>query len=298
MLTFSYFLLHILLTAAQSLWDLLPYVVAGTALGEALRFTRYADLLAARTRKNPVLSIFSAVVIGAVSPLCTYGTIPVVLQMGRSGMPVYVMLSFLVSSSMTNPQLFIMTWGGIGLDFAIMRTVMALLFGMLVGVIAYFVPDQWMLKGQILEQQTDEGAGSNCNPKTFSWGLYFRNILKSLEYIGLYIVIGVMIGSAIEVLIPGKVAQYMFQSGTLQSVLVASLVSIPTFVCGGGAVPLIASLMESGMSKGAAAAYFNVGSATRIQSILSLAALFKPLCLIFYVLLLIVFSLAAGIVVQ
>lgn len=297
MITFTYYALNILLNAAQSLWDILPYVLAGVIVSELLRFTRWIELVSKWAGKNHVISILSAVVIGAVSPLCTYGTIPVVLQLFRAGMPIYPLLSFLVSSSMMNPQLFIMTWGGIGLNFAVMRTIVAMIFAALVGVIACFIPVKWMIKDRI--PNNNSGSSEvNCLHKHFSWGRYMRNIIGSLEYIGLYIVFGVILGSAVEALIPGRVTQYLFSAGTLESILVASLVSIPAYVCGGGAVPLIGSLIESGMSKGAAAAYFNVGSATRIQALMALSAIFKPICLVIYVLMLVAFSLAAGVIVH
>ena len=76
--------------------------------------------------------------------------------------------------------------------------------------------------------------------------------------------------------------------------LVMAVLSIPLYTCGGGAIPAVGSLISGGMSKGAALAFLNVGSATRITTLSALAAIVRPLFIVVYVIILITFSVIMG----
>ena len=100
--------------AGHTLWQLVPYVVSGVILGEILKFTSWTKLIYRGISKSPLFSVVVAAIVGMVSPLCTYGTIPVVLQLFRVGIHISPLATFLATSSLMNPQLFIITWGGLG----------------------------------------------------------------------------------------------------------------------------------------------------------------------------------------
>ena len=285
-----YYFIIIFVSAADNLWSMLPYILAGTIIGETLRFVKWKDLIVKGMISNPVLSVFIAVLLGIISPLCTYGTVPVVLELYRSGLPIAPIVAFLVSSSMINPQLFIMTWGGISLEFALARLAMVAVFGVFVGLISNSIPEAWIVNKKVAFNRKAYNEGICSTKPLFSLKLYLKNIVKSLEFVGYYIVIGVILGSIVETLIPGHVIQYFYGTEGWKSILLVSIISIPVYVCGGGAIPFINSLIESGMGKGTAAAFFNVGSVTRIPVLMALVAVIRPVFIVSYILLLIVFS--------
>ena len=86
-------------------------------------------------------------------------------------------------------------------------------------------------------------------------------------------------------------------TATPLGILAAALIGIPVYACGGGTIPLIASLMGQGMSLGSALAFLTVGPATRITSLAAIATIFRKRFLAVYVLVLLVFSVAAGMLV-
>ncbi|MFZ5987944.1 MAG: permease [Bacillota bacterium] len=293
--TFLYYFIYIALNASETLWDLVPYVLLGTIIGEGLRYTDWTVHIVKGINRTPLLSVLFAIILGLVSPLCTYGTIPIVLQLYRAGTPVPPLVVFLISSSMMNPQLFIMTWGGIGLEFALVRVMMIVLFAAIIGIVSHLIPVSWIINKRILSRP-EYDIYTHCSKPAFSWTDYISHILKSFEFVGFYIVIGVILGAMVEILVPGHLTQYFYKAGNVQSILLVSIISIPIYVCGGGAVPFVRSLIENGMSKGAAAAFFNVGSLTRLQTIMALAVVLRPLCLVLYIFILIAYSLIVGII--
>jgi uncharacterized membrane protein YraQ (UPF0718 family) len=77
-------------------------------------------------------------------------------------------------------------------------------------------------------------------------------------------------------------------------ILLAAAAGIPIYACGGGTIPMIASLMSKGLSRGSALAFLTVGPATRITSLAAIGTIFRKRFLLLYVLVLLVFSVAAG----
>lgn len=293
--TIIYYMLRILLNGAYAFLELLPYVIGGIMVGEALRYIRWTEVMVKAVNSSPRGAILYAALLGILSPLCTYGTVPVVLQLYRSGMTIIPLTVFLMASSMMNPQLFILTLGNIGFEFALVRVASIVVLSVIVGVIFSFIPESWLINKKVLKKGSGEEQ-KEYSLNSFSWGKYIRSIFKSFEFIGFYLIIGVMLGAAVEVLMPAKAANLLFNIGTVQAILLVSIISIPTYVCGGGMIPFIHSLMESGMSRGAAIAFFNVGSATRIPIIIALATILSPLCLVLLYLILMIFSVAVGLI--
>lgn len=286
----------ILQRSAQTLWEFFPYVLLGAVISEFLKFTSWTRLIYRCVSKSPVLSVITADILGILSPLCTYGTIPVLLQLFRAGVHISPLIAFLAASSMMTPQLFIITWGGIGLEMAIVRTVCVFIFSMAIGLIVKFLPQHRVVKANVLSSRHSEQEILNAAAKVFSWKTFFKNIAENLQFVGFYMVIGVIIGAGVEVLIPANWIGSLFRPGSWLSVLSAAAIGIPLYACGGGVIPLVQAFMAQGMSRGSALAFFLVGPATRINALFALAAVLRPLFIIAYVVLLVLFSLIAGVI--
>src|SRR5208337_2697925 len=93
----------------------------GVLAGELLKYAPLMRLVGRASRLSVGASVFLAAVLGMVSPLCTYGTVPVVLQLFLTGVPLAPLVTFLSTSSHMNPQLFMLTWGGISPTMALAR---------------------------------------------------------------------------------------------------------------------------------------------------------------------------------
>ena len=279
-------------TSGRALLALLPYVIVGVAVGELLKRAPWTSLLHHRLIRNPALTIPMATLLGMVSPLCTYGTVPVVLQGVRKGFPLAPLTTFLAVSSLMNPQLFLITWGGISPEMAMARAGSVLVFGLLLGFLLHRLPARWILNTKLNTNDAFDGKNQGSSPiasETFA-----ANFWKSLQFVGFYIVVGILLGSFIEVFIPASWILSVLGTDSFRSVLFASLLGVPLYACGGGTVPLVRSLMQSGMSQGAAIAFFLVGPATRITPLMALAAVVRPRVLAVYIVLLIAYALLAG----
>jgi uncharacterized protein len=292
------FLLLLHLSALQLL-GLAPYIVGGTLLGEALKLRSWTSLAYRHLSKPSLAAVALASVLGMASPLCTYGTVPVVLMLFRAGIPVSPLATFLAASSMMNPQLFLMTLGGLGPGMALARCLSILAFGLLLGLLLYLVPERWIVNaGARGSRDAEAGTGGAAilsrAGKPFEAKAFVLSFLDSLSYVGAYVLLGVLIGSALDVFVPKGALASIFKGGGFFRLLASSLAGIPLYACGGGVIPVVAGLLAEGMPKGSALAFLFVGPATRVTPLLALATVLKSRAVFGYVILVIAFSLLIG----
>jgi hypothetical protein len=255
-----------------------------------MRLTPAARWLERICRQRPIVSVLAASLLGVASPLCTYGTVPLVLELVRGGTAVAPLATFLATSSLMNPQLFIMTWGGLGPTLTFIRLFAILVLGLLVGGALQVVPRRWTVQ-PVLDRRGDEEHPTKRVP---TLGRYLARSWHTFEFVGFYVLIGVLAGAIVEVVIPGRWIFSLFGAGGWWQLLLASLLGVPLHACGGGTIPLVQSLLEQGMSPGAAVAFLIAGPATRVAPLMALATILRPRLVATYVVVLIVYATLAG----
>ena len=285
-------LVSILKVATATGWQLLPYLVLGVLASEALRYTPVSPVLERGCRHHPAVAVPAAAVLGMVSPLCTYGTVPLVLQLLRAGVPIAPLATFLSASSLMNPQLFLLTWGGLGPKMALARVLSVLAFGLVLGAITQVLPGRFTVHTSVREEHNHPVKE---RPR-FSWKGFARGYRKTFQFVGFYLLLGVVLGALIEVLVPGRWIVAIFGTGGWYQLLLAALLGVPLSACGGGVIPLVRGLMEQGMAAGAVLAFLIAGPATRIPPLMALATIVRPLFIAGYVILLIAYSVVSGLV--
>lgn len=305
-------ILLILEKSGRAILNLWPYVVGGVLLGEVLRYTSWTKVIDRACRRSLPVAVTVAALLGMASPLCTYGTVPLVLRLLAAGVHPAPLVTFLCASSLFNPQIFIITWGGIDLEMALVRTGVTFLISLCFGFLLLFIPKRFVLRASVAAEprggtkatsveaevpataEAPATAGGSLEKRRPSFPEFLKGFWQNFEYVGFYLLLGILLGSLVEVVVPASWFSYIFNRSRWFSVLAAAGLGVPLYACGGGVIPFIRSLLEQGMSKGAALTFFLVGPATRITPLMALAAVLRPLFLFLYVIVLIVLAVAAG----
>jgi len=231
-------------------------------------------------RANVVL----AALVGAASPLCTYGTVPVLVQLLRHGVSPAPLLTFLVASSLMNPQLFVFMLGGLGLEMALAQLLSVVILSLTVGTIAgHWKPLTLLNQRTLVANPASNECEAAVTDGTFSWKRFLSQVVNLTESVGLYFVIGIIIAAAIEIFVPSDWVVKLLGEEHWYSVLVAGSLGVPFYACGGGAIPWIRVLLDEGMSRGAALAFFLAGPATRVTALSALATVLSRRALVLYV---------------
>jgi len=297
-----YTVLSISVNMFRRLWYLLALgIVVGSLISAYMPRRRLSSL----ARESSFKGILIASGLGAVSPLGSYAVIPIFTAMLAAGLPKAPMMTFLVSSPLIDPVIFILTWTVINPSMAFARLASAILLGISCGVAV----DYLTKKGFILEEALQ---AIPANPKQKE-GLEFSTfqkedvghenrlgealalMWKTARYPGCYFLIAIVLAALVATYVPREaIVRYMGAGHT--SVFIAAAMGIPLYMCGGGAIPLVDQFLRMGMDNGAALTFLLVGPATRIAPMVTVFSLVRKKIFLVYFLVVLLGGMSLGFV--
>lgn len=237
---------------------LLGFLVAGImhAFVPGRFYTRY---LSGRN----FASVIYAAMFGIPLPLCSCGVIPTAMSLRREGASRGAVVSFLIATPQTGVDSILATYSLMGLPFALVRPIAALVTAVLGGTLVNLGDDETVISLATDHQDTH-------TQKTFA-----GKIAEALRYafvdmmadIGKWLVIGLIIAGLITVFVPESLFS-AFQDNTLMSMLLVLCISIPMYLCATGSIPIAVALMMKGLTPGAALVLLMAGPASNAASIL------------------------------
>jgi uncharacterized membrane protein YraQ (UPF0718 family) len=271
-------LILVAIGAWQQVLRMAPYAAGGIVLGALLgQFGLVPRWRGVRASGGP-LRVLGAACLGAASPLPTYGTLPALLQLLQQGTSPGPVVAFAVASSTLNPQVWALTLGGLGPRLALAQLAGAMLISVGAGLAAARVSPSRFLR--------DPALPSDALPETpkghFSWSRLSQDLLRLAGWIGFHFVAGVVVAAAIQVLVPAPWVAALLGREQWAGALLAGLLGVPFYTCGGAAVPILDRLLAAGMHPAAAVAYLLSGPATRITVLAVMGTLLKRRALVAY----------------
>ena len=112
---------EILILLKGSFLHLLPYMLITIPIAVAVNMSGASKHIGKAMKAKPVTAIFLAMVIGAFSPLCSCGVIPVVWSLLVGGVPLAPVMVFWLASPSMDPEIFFLSASMIGWELAIWR---------------------------------------------------------------------------------------------------------------------------------------------------------------------------------
>jgi len=252
-----YFMLQVRLIA--------PYWALGMALGSAvsvfLKDRIHSLFVRIEGRVSWAWGLAPASLLGIVSPLCMYGTIPLAASFSQSGMGDDVLAAFMMASVLLNPQLLAYS-AALGSGAVIIRFVSCFICGIAAGLLVHvFYKDRPFFDFAGFEAEQSRDTDPNLLVR------YLKNLWRNLKATGLWFLIGIVITALYQRYVPAGAVASLFGKHNGFGFLTAAALGVPLYVCGGGTIPLIAEWLDNGMSLGAAAAFMISGPATKITNL-------------------------------
>ncbi|NKB72451.1 MAG: hypothetical protein GKR89_35695 [Candidatus Latescibacteria bacterium] len=274
-----------------SFWDLFTqlwyFVLFGAFISTLVWLYLPKAWIRQRLQRHTRASVLVAILLGLLSPLCTFAAIPIVGSLIALGVPAVPLVAFMVTSPLMNPALFIYTTGIIGPEMALARVLTACS----VGLVAAYATHLGLRRGLLrfdapalervprpLYAATVEGT------RTGPVGLKMagRRFLGDLSFIGRFFALGIAIAALAQNLLSEDMVLTLLGPGSLWAVPMAVALGIPLYACGGGSLPVVDTMMQIGMGSGAALAFFIAGPATKFSTLTMLGAVFGRRLLLFY----------------
>jgi uncharacterized membrane protein YraQ (UPF0718 family) len=262
------------------------FLVVGIVLTALISLFWRKNEIASFLQRSPRGSIVTATLVGIVSPMPTYVAIPLIAALFRVGVPPAPLFAFLVSSPLMNPILFSLTAGAFGYEMAVMRTLSAIALGITAGVVTQLLVSRKHLSrilcngGTIVETQHWRDS---IKRTLRSCAVEFSNQLyRNTKFISKYFFLGIIIAAAVKVLIPASWIISTLGNQRSVSVLAAVAAGVPLYACGGGTIPVMQTLQQLGMDKGAILAFFISGPATKLSTLVALKAAVRKEAFLLY----------------
>ncbi|MBO4846476.1 MAG: permease [Lachnospiraceae bacterium] len=289
---FIYFWYYFTLQFSQ----IFGYWVAGMLIGSAVSVF-FKDKIHGMMRNmkddgSSIVGIVFASVLGVISPLCMYGTIPIAASFSKGGIKDEWLASFMMSSILLNPQLIIYS-AALGIKVLCVRIVTCFICGIVAGLIIRFA---FKKRSFFTFKSFEEPKNKDTDPNMVF--RFLKNLYRNLKATGLYFLLGIILSALFQRYIPQEAITRVFGGNEAWGVLMASTIGVPLYVCGGGTIPIIKNWLANGMSLGSAAAFMITGPATKITNLGALKVVLGAKHFAMYWGFVILFSCVTGIIIN
>ena len=245
-----------------------------------------------KDKKMGIWGVIPASLLGTLSPLCMYGTIPIAASFSRQGMRDDWLAAFMMSSILLNPQLMLYSTALGGQALAV-RLVTCIFCGILAGLLVHFL---WGKKEFFRFDGFAPGPGRDTDPDLFL--RFFENLGRNVRATGPYFLIGVLLSALFQRYVPADAFASLFGENEGFGLLLAATIGVPLYACGGGTIPLLQQWLASGMSMGAAASFMITGPATKITNLGALKIVLGFRHFFLYLVYVMLFSMVSGFIVN
>ena len=279
--------------------QLLNYYLIGILIGSFISVfakNKIHNIMSQTNEKKwGLFGILPSCILGVISPLCMYGTIPIAQSFAKKGMREDYIASFCMASILLNPQLIIYSMS-LGNRVVLIRIISCMLCGIVAGLFVYFFY-QRKNKNFFDFSKFDEPLKNNDVDNNL-FIRYLKNVLRNIKATELYFLFGILLSSLFQLHIKEEMLIKLFGGDKAFGVLMAATIGVPLYVCGGGTIPLLRTWLSDGMSLGAATSFMITGPATKITNLGALKICLGIKNFIIYIIYTILFSIASGIIVN
>lgn len=286
---------------------LLPFFVFAIVFAAFAKASGADRLIARAFSGNITVAIVAGSLAGAFSPFCSCGVIPLIASMLASGVPLAPVMAFCLASPVMDPEMFVLTAAGISLNFAVAKTATAVGMGLLAGFAVLGLQRMGYIRQPLKKPGSrgcDQPSFDPHSPVDISWRFWreskrrvtFKDqIRENGWFLGKWLVFAFFIESLMIAYLPAAFVENMVGAESPWTIPVAAIIGIPAYMNGYAAIPLIAGLMELGMTPAAALSFATAGAVSSIPAALAVYALVKRSVFLVYIALGLVGSMTAGV---
>jgi len=280
-----------LLFTRDALLHIAPWIAVSVTLAAYAQASRADQWVASALGDKPRGMVLVAALVGAASPFCSCGVVPIIAGMLRAGVPMAPIMAFWISSPLMDPTMFVLTAASLGLEFAIVKTIAAVAMGWFAGAITHGMVQRGLLT-DLLRDAPPKTCSSS--PRTLhltvQWKVWQSNTARSdfaksvasnAWFLGRWMVIAFLLESLMVAYLPGeKVTAWLGQG--VAAIPLAVAIGIPSYLNGFAALPLVSGLISLGMHPAAALAFLVAGGVTSVPAMAAVWGLVKPRGFVLY----------------
>lgn len=269
--------------AIESFAGTLPYIAFAVLLIAWLKAAGAETLIGQAFKGREHQAIILAALFGGLAPFCSCEVIPFIAGLLAVGAPLSAIMAFWLSSPLIDPPTLLITASALGWPFAVGKAVAAVSLGLFGG---YAV--KAMIAGGVFANPVRErsAGGCGCRPSSFKgkplwqfWqeeprrGLFRTELFENALFLVKWLVLAYVLEALLITYVPASMIAGLVGGEGIVPIAIAALVGMPAYLNGYVAPPLLAGLMEQGMSAGAAMAFMMAGAVSCISAMVAVWSL-------------------------
>ena len=294
---------------AGALAGISPFLVLAVAIAAFASASGSDRLIARAFSGSPGRTVVLASVVGALSPFCSCGVIPLIAAMLRAGVPLAPVMAFWLASPLMDPEMFVLTAAGVGLGFAGAKTVAAVGMGLAGGIAVLALERAGGLRDPLADAARP-GCGAGFDPRapvSVRWRFwedadrrerFVRDSLGTGGFLLKWLTVAFLAESLMMAYVPAESVAAVLGGDSAFAIPLAAVVGVPAYMNGYAAIPLISGLLEMGMSSGAALAFATAGAVSCIPAAIAVWALVRRTVFVLYLALGLGGAMLAGVLYQ
>ena len=266
-----------------------PFILASVMIAAYVKATGADKLIARALSGRQEAAVLTAAVFGALSPFCSCGVVPLIAALLAAGVPLAPVMAFWRASPTIDPEMLVLTWGVLGGEMAIAKTLAAIGIGLLGGATVMVIQRFGGLQ-DVLRPGISGGCGtSSCGapkidtskPVWAFWNEGPRRVAYANEMgtMGWFLMKWLSLAFLLEAMMVTWVPMEQVAGGLSEmgswAIPASAAVGVPAYLNGYAAIPLVRGLMDIGLEPGAALAFMVAGGVTSIPAAMAVKALVK-----------------------
>jgi hypothetical protein len=228
-----------------------------------------------------------AALLGTVTPFCSCSSIPIFIGFTKSGLPVGVTFSFLISSPLVDLASVLLLASIFGWKIALAYVIVGLIIAVIGGsLISVFHMERYIEKFVLADDIPTASAADNQAEKLTAKDRIkysFDQVGQIIRKVWLYILIGVAIGAIVHGFIPQTVIEAVLGANNHFSVILATLVGVPIYADIFGTLPIAEALLGKGVGIGTVLAFMMAVTALSLPSLVMIKRVVKMKLLVTFV---------------
>ena len=295
--------------AAAALLSVAPFLAASVLIAAGAGASGADNLIARAFTGAPAVMIVAAALMGALSPFCSCGVIPLIAALLAMGVPLSAVMAFWLASPVMDPSMFVLTAGVLGWEFAVGKTLAAIFLGLMGGTVVHLLARGGWLTDPLREGIGNGGCGGARvrNPAPVVWRFWVEaprraKFLSESRSITLFLLKWLTLAFVLESLmvayVPASSVVGVLGGEGIRPIVTATLVGVPAYLNGYAALPLVGGLVGQGMAPGAGMAFMVAGGVTSIPAAIAVWALVRPPVFALYLALSLTGAFASGLAFQ
>jgi uncharacterized membrane protein YraQ (UPF0718 family) len=287
---------------ADSAAGIAPFLVASVLAAAWLRVAGADRLIGLAFAASPRKAIVLASLLGALSPFCSCGVIPVIAALLVGGVPLAPVMAFWVSSPVMAPDMYLITAGELGFEFATAKALAAIGIGIVAGAATHLLRARPAFAAPLRRLGCSSCAAPMLAGGAVQWAFwqlpggtmrFAGEALRNGLFLGKWLLLAFTLESLMLAWLPAGLLASWVGDNTL-AIPLAALAGVPAYLNGYAAVPVVAGLIQAGMAPGVALAFMVAGAMTSLPAAIAVYTLVKGRVFAWYVLLALLLSMASG----